>query len=807
MCTDTSSASDCYLTGTLQVKTQVSVTPSSLGAINVPPYLAGKIDFGKSGSSTLVLTGVLTPTEMADALSSSSDQGWKDAVQNVDALSKKPYETFLSPVFSSLGIDARAREVLLNVDQTKPTARGKNFVRQPLRQEATATDQRIFYLDSILPILLDQLEQQIILDSVKIDFPAVDALLLQTLLCNYIRMPLGDNTTVTSMSSIQNLVHGQVIAATGFSGYLTPRSTDTYRFIAPDPGNKISPVLYINDVLVSFPDPAKSGQLISAEIRLVKGQYYRLIYGGDLSLVQLRPPQMPAALIIPEILLNQGTLDGMVLVYTALARAAKTIAAFKLSSGEVRYLHDQGLHSEKLDLTAMTLVDLDSFQVYSALRDTLPSNEETVPLLDLFNWAAQAENQSEDHQTDLVKKIVALTNVEEARIKDYLAARYLGLSGDSIISLFKDQLEIGTLVKVMAFVTGSGLSTAPLESLFTWAEPETVVDPLRAFDDAATLRQLMRGITPQDQSSTALTNANNQLRNNQRRALVSYLLQHPYVKGLKLQDADSLFEFLLIDVQMGACLQTSRMKQAVSTVQLYVQRCLLNLEDENGVSSGVIDSKRWAWMQRYRLWEANRLVFLYPENWIDPSLRDDKSELFVTLESAIMQGNLDESSLSDAVKAYIYAANEIGDLEILAYQWDNTNDHQGYFHIFARTKTSPYKYFYRHTDTLNAFNFWYPWQKIDLDIPSYETDADGNMLLTAGTYLVPAVWKSRLYLFIPQTILKTKPSNTPIGDTSFGNLRDKTVNETAKQVSRYWYAHTTLGFALVDTDVCVGRSG
>ena len=30
---------------------------------------------------------------------------------------------------------------------------------------------------------------------------------------------------------------------------------------------------------------------------------------------------------------------------------------------------------------------------------------------------------------------------------------------------------------------------------------------------------------------------------------------------------------------------------------------------------------KWEWSKRYRMWQANRKVFLYPENWIEPELR------------------------------------------------------------------------------------------------------------------------------------------------------------------------------------------
>src|SRR5437867_6815001 len=29
----------------------------------------------------------------------------------------------------------------------------------------------------------------------------------------------------------------------------------------------------------------------------------------------------------------------------------------------------------------------------------------------------------------------------------------------------------------------------------------------------------------------------------------------------------------------------------------------------------------WEWRKRYRVWDANRKIFLYPENWIEPELR------------------------------------------------------------------------------------------------------------------------------------------------------------------------------------------
>ena len=53
----------------------------------------------------------------------------------------------------------------------------------------------------------------------------------------------------------------------------------------------------------------------------------------------------------------------------------------------------------------------------------------------------------------------------------------------------------------------------------------------------------------------------------------------------------------------SACMLTSRIKQAISSVQLYVQRCLLNLEQPT-VTPDAIDVKQWEWRKLYRVWEA-----------------------------------------------------------------------------------------------------------------------------------------------------------------------------------------------------------
>src|SRR4029077_7807340 len=110
--------------------------------------------------------------------------------------------------------------------------------------------------------------------------------------------------------------------------------------------------------------------------------------------------------------------------------------------------------------------------------------------------------------------------------------------------------------------------------------------------------------------------------------------------------------------------QTSRIRLAISSLQLFIQRCLLNLE--KFVHPSAINSKHWSWMKRYRVWEANRKIFLFPENWLEPEFRDDKTFLFQALEGAIAQGDITNDLAEDAFHAYLEQLEQIARLDIVS---------------------------------------------------------------------------------------------------------------------------------------------
>src|SRR5689334_837104 len=87
-----------------------------------------------------------------------------------------------------------------------------------------------------------------------------------------------------------------------------------------------------------------------------------------------------------------------------------------------------------------------------------------------------------------------------------------------------------------------------------------------------------------------------------RDALTSYVLNMSAILDWNLETADDLFEFFLIDVKMDPCMETSRIQQGIATIQLFLQRALMGLE-EDAVKASSIDQKLYERMQSYALWQ------------------------------------------------------------------------------------------------------------------------------------------------------------------------------------------------------------
>ena len=285
-----------------------------------------------------------------------------------------------------------------------------------------------------------------------------------------------------------------------------------------------------------------------------------------------------------------------------------------------------------------------------------------------------------------------------------------------------DMLNMPTLVyltEVVELATRLGTTAAQLN---VWSELDVTQT------DAANAKQTARARYSIEQWYDIAPALRDVLREKQRDALTAYML---HLGGF--DSTVALYNHYLIDSEMSACMLTSRLKLALSSVQLFLQRCLLNLEDE---LVAVDLPEEWEWRKNYRVWEANRKVFLYPENYIKPELRITRSEIFDAAQSILLQNEVTIDVAEQSLLRYLEGLDEVSNMEVVGSYHEVSLAEDGLdatdrMHVVARTRGIPHKYFYRVRDG----RAWSPWEEIDADIGTDQ--------------VLPIVVNRRLYLFWP----------------------------------------------------------
>lgn len=285
------------------------------------------------------------------------------------------------------------------------------------------------------------------------------------------------------------------------------------------------------------------------------------------------------------------------------------------------------------------------------------------------------------------------------------------------------------------------LGATPAPTLEAWAESEVSVDV------AIDVRLVAKAKHSPADWLTVARPLRDVLREKQRSTLVAYL-----VNAMGLERPDDLLGILLVDVEITCCQLTSRIKHAIGSVQLFIQRALLNLVDTVKLSEEA--AREWFWMKSFVVWEAARKVFLHPETWIVAELRDDKTPFFRELESKLAQNDITDENAEEAYLGYLEKLDAVARLDVVgmchhAEDAVSGADAIDVLHVFGRTEGSPHKYFHR---TRVDSSRWTPWVKIDFEIP--------------GDHILPVVFDRRLHLYWP--VFEDKPDkdqNGPSEDT------------------------------------------
>ncbi|HWV72514.1 MAG TPA: LamG-like jellyroll fold domain-containing protein [Pseudosphingobacterium sp.] len=203
-----------------------------------------------------------------------------------------------------------------------------------------------------------------------------------------------------------------------------------------------------------------------------------------------------------------------------------------------------------------------------------------------------------------------------------------------------------------------------------------------------------------------------------------------------LKSQQDLYEYLLIDVNMSPDVKTSWMVTAMNSLQLYVNRIINSLEPG---AENKIPKIWWEWMSNYRVWQANREIYLYPENYVDPTLRKFQSPAFKTFISDVSKGQINDENVKQALANYLEDINEVASLELVdGYVADfssvfaNELEHneKKAIHLIGRSRKKPFVFYSRTALAVTSaaaldrkapfedatYMHFGPWEEINLQI-------------------------------------------------------------------------------------------
>ncbi len=702
------------------------------------------------------ITGILSQAEKTDYNNLTNDPKWSEALERIEKQQSKLFKEVLFHVFEAekqkspeRKIEVEAAEVILKSgDILIPFEEINEGEEDP----NTAPKKSRAFMNVFLPYLRDQLTHRFVVEtlsqSIELEEEETDILISDILTAGNPKEPI-----YTIFKAIKESAKP---VQTDWNGYLIPSTKSEYTFIVKD--TDTVPVITLDGNMLSFTqqeDP--TNEWWSDPIKLESGKLYTLhVSGKEMNTVFWKTPTSSIENIPSSLLLPDFTTTMTEQAYILLYKASILVSGFDITNFELKHFNEYPSDFGNIDFNAITFDHWLRLEAYIRLRNSLPKTG--TDLIEFFRWT-----HTPDDASKLSENISTLTLWEKENIDILIHEDHFDLNKPEA---FQNEINLSKLQKALKVANKIAMD---IDLLFEWAKPTSNFKKTRKIADS--IQHAIRAKYKQEDWEQVVKPLNDQIRNHQEDALITYLLQQPDLIQWGVTDADGLFEYFLIDVQMDACMETSRIKQALSSVQLFIQRCFLGLEEvHSGITPDILDRERWKWMQRYRVWEANRKVFLYPENWIESNLRDDKTPFFKELESELLQNDINPQNVQEALKSYLYKVDEVANMEVVGLYIDGAKDSGDQWtegsklHVFSRTRNAPYFYFYRYL-ALDQMN-WYPWKKMQVDIPSYDvTDAD-NKITASGCYLIPVVWNKRLLVFFPQIMKKTKPNPAATGSLS-----------------------------------------
>lgn len=222
-------------------------------------------------------------------------------------------------------------------------------------------------------------------------------------------------------------------------------------------------------------------------------------------------------------------------------------------------------------------------------------------------------------------------------------------------------------------------------------------------------------------------------------ALSAYVIKNSSLNWVT--DRDSLWSWLLIDNQISAQIKTTRIAEAIASVQLYVNHALIGREEGvvNEIKAKPFFSNDWdIFNKRYSTWAGVSQLVYYPENYIDPTMRTGQTDMMDEMLQSLSQSQLSSDKVEDTFKTYMTRFEAIANLNIVSGYHDSISDQNGITYIIGCSSIGDYYWrsvdIGKLTDGKLPANAWMEWKKITAPVSP------------VNNLVRPVIYQSRLYL-------------------------------------------------------------
>ncbi|HET8681352.1 MAG TPA: neuraminidase-like domain-containing protein [Micromonosporaceae bacterium] len=655
---------------------------------------------------------------------------------------------------------------------------GTIFAAPPLAEDADRARRGVFAA-KFLPYLQERLIRALVVETVTADLGR-DPALTEALVTEATLLDLPDQPGTALLASYVDTGRAGLTGTTPaldarrLSGYVEVPATGAYRFFVAGAaaGTQVDlrfdhlsdPVLHAT-VAQGEPEP-------SAFVDLRAGVPYGLtldwaVPGGTDAQLLVQADGLPKGGVDRLACYPRDAVEALHRAHLLVDKATTLLAELEVTEPEARHLLTHPADFGGLDLGELptrTADDTDNrahalfgqflrLCAYRRLRGELKAGPDLVGVFQAARRAFPADVAPATAATQALAaaadRLAGLTRRDRPTV--LAALKLLGVAAVAtpgpdpypvVVAGLANEVGVARAWRVLQLAGQFGVGPAVLGR---WATPEPdaavardLRDTLRARYEPETWRGVVKPIA-------------DRLRRRRRDALVAHILH-----ATDLDRLEQLYELFLVDPGTEPVVQTSRLRLAISSVQLFIQRCLLNLEPK--VSPSAIKAAHWQWMKRYRFSEANFKILLWPENWLEPEFRDDKTHLFAELEGALTQSDLSNEDAEDALFGYLRGLDELARLDIRAvYVEQQTDPADNILHVVGRTFAQGHRYFYR---TLKHGE-WSPWLPVTVDIE--------------GDHVAIAKWRDRVYVF--WVTFLTEPDKPDPGDMSDDSAATLTLGQ------------------------------